>query len=58
MGFFSDVFSGVVKVALTPLAIVKDAVDVVKGEEANNTKSLLSSAGEDFEDAMDDISGG
>lgn len=57
MGFFSDVFSGVVKVALTPLAIVKDAVDVVKGEEANNTKSLLKSAGEDFENAIDDISG-
>ena len=58
MGFFSDILSATVKTVLTPIAIVKDAVDIVKGEEPNNTKSLLQSAGEDFSDAIDEITGG
>lgn len=47
MGFLSGMFSAVVKTALTPVAIVKDAVNVVTGEEANATKSLLESGAED-----------
>lgn len=58
MGFFSDIISASVKVALTPVAVVKDAVDVVIGEEPNNTKELLKSAGEDAKDALDEITGG
>lgn len=58
MGFFSDILSATVKTVLTPVAIVKDAVDIVKGEEPNNTKSLLQSAGEDLSDAVDEITGG
>lgn len=58
MGFFSDILSATVKTVLTPIAIVKDAVDIVKGEEPNNTKSLLQSAGEDLSDAIDEITGG
>ena len=56
MGFFSSIISGTIKTALTPLAVVKDAVNVVTGEEANTTKELLESAKEDFVDAGDDIS--
>lgn len=58
MGFFSDIISATVKTVLTPVAIVKDAVAVVKGEEPDNTKDLLKSAGEDFNNAVDEITGG
>ena len=58
MGFFSDILSATVKTVLTPIAIVKDAVDIVKGKEPNNTKSLLQSAGEDLSDAIDEVTGG
>ena len=57
MGFLSDILSATVKTVLTPIAIVKDAVDIVKGEEPNNTKSLLQSAGEDLSDAIDEVTG-
>jgi hypothetical protein len=57
MGFFSDIISSAAKVALTPVAVVSDAVNVATGNEADNTKNLLQSAGEDFEDALDDITG-
>ncbi len=58
MGFFSDILSATVKVALTPVAIVKDAVNVVTGEEPNTTKDLLTSAGEDLDDAINEATGG
>ena len=55
MGFFSNIISATVKTALTPVAIVKDVVNVVTGDEADATKKLLSSAKEDAEDAFDDL---
>ena len=58
MGFLSGMVSVVVKTALTPVAIVKDAVNVVTGEEANATKSLLESAAEDVSDVADDLGDG
>ena len=58
MGFFSNIVSATIKTALTPVAVVKDAVNVVLGEEADATKDLLKSAGEDVEDAIDDVTGG
>lgn len=57
MGFFSNLTSGLVKVALTPLAVIKDAADVIIGETPDNTKNLLKDAGKDFEKAMDDATG-
>ena len=57
MGFFANILSSVVKVALTPFAIVTDVVAVIKGEEPDNTKDLLKSAGEDFSDAIDNACG-
>ena len=58
MGFFSNIVSATIKTALTPLAVVKDAVNIATGEEANTTKDLLSSAGEDLQDAVDEATGG
>ena len=57
MGFFSNLVSSVVKVAITPVAVAKDIVDVATGEEPENTKDLLESAGDDFIDALDDATG-
>ena len=58
MGFFSDIISATVKVALTPVAVVKDVVNIATGEEADATKDLLKSAGEDLSDAVDEVTGG
>jgi len=58
MGFLSGMFSAVVKTALTPVAVVKDAVNVVTGDEPDTTKSLLESASEDASDAMNDLADG
>ena len=58
MGFLSKIFSATIKTALTPVAVVKDAVNVVIGEEADTTKKLLESAAEDVSDATDDLGDG
>jgi hypothetical protein len=58
MGFFSNLVSAAVKVAITPVAVVKDVVDVATSEDPNNTKKLLKSAGRDIEDAGDDLANG
>ena len=58
MGLFdalSDLTSAVVKTTLTPIAIVKDAADVVVGKEPENTKELLKSAADDIEEAAEDL---
>lgn len=57
MGFFSNILSATVKVALTPVAVVKDVVNVATGEKADDTKKLLESAGQDVEQAIDDATG-
>jgi len=58
MGFLGKIISATVKTALTPVAVVKDAVDIVQGEEPEATKDLLQSAGEDVKDAGDDLAEG
>jgi hypothetical protein len=58
MGFLSGMFSAVVKTALTPVAIVKDIVNIATDEEADSTKSLLESAGEDVIQAAEDAGDG
>ncbi len=57
MGFFSNITSAIVKTALTPVAIVKDLVNIAVGEEADATKDLLASAGKDVEKAIDNACG-
>ena len=58
MGFFSNIISATVKTVLTPVAIVKDVVNVATGEDADATKNLLSSAQGDASDAIDDLGDG
>lgn len=58
MGFLSGITGALIKTVLTPVAVVKDAVNVVTGEEADTTKSLLESASDDVSDAMDDLGDG
>lgn len=55
MGFFSSLISATVKTVLTPVAVAKDVVNVVIGEEPDTTKELLESAADDAKDAIDDI---
>lgn len=60
MGLFdalSDLASAVVKTALTPIAIAKDAVEVVTGGESDNTKELLKAAAKDLSKIGDDLTG-
>lgn len=58
MGFFSNLVSAAVKVAITPVAVIKDVVDVATGEDPENTKKLLKAAARDVEDAGDDLANG
>lgn len=58
MGFFSNIIGSVVKVALSPVAVVKDAVNIATGEDADATKELLQSAKDDASEAMDDLCDG
>lgn len=58
MGFFSKLISAGVKTALTPIAIAKDAVNVITDQDADSTKNLLESAADDVSDAADDLEDG
>lgn len=58
MGFISGIFSAAVKTVLTPVAIVKDAANIVTGEEPDTTKKLVGSAVEDAGEALDDLAEG
>jgi hypothetical protein len=55
MGFLSNIISATVKTALTPVAVVKDVVNVATGEEADATKNLVKSAGDDTAEAIADL---
>lgn len=57
MGFLTNLISATVKTVLTPVAVVKDVIDVATGEEAENTKKLLKSAAKDAERAGDTMLG-
>lgn len=55
MGFFGDILSATVKVAITPIAVAKDVVDVAIGVEPENTKKIVNSATDDISDAFSDL---
>lgn len=57
MGFLTNLISATVKTVITPVAIVKDVVDVAKGENPENTKKLLESASKDIKKASNTIMG-
>lgn len=53
--FIGDVAGATVKVALAPIAVVKDVASVAIGADADSTKNLIKSAGDDISDAIDEI---
>ena len=55
MGFLTNIISATVKTVLTPVAIVKDVVNVATGEEADATKELVKSATKDVNKGIDDL---
>ncbi len=55
MGFFSNIFSAGIKTALSPVAFIKDAVNVATGEEPDETKKLIQSSANDVTKAVDDL---
>ena len=56
-GFIGELAEATVKVAITPLAAVKDVIDVASGNEAENTKKLIESIGNNIEDGFDKLTG-
>jgi len=58
MGFFTNMVSATIKTALTPVAIVKDVVNVATGEDAESTKKLIQSAQQDVTEGLDDLGEG
>ena len=55
MGFFDNIISATVKTIITPVAIVKDVVNVSIGKEADSTKKHIESITGDVNDAFEDI---
>lgn len=58
MGFFSSLVSTSVKTILSPLAVAKDAMDVVIGNEPTATKELMESTVRDVKKATDNLCDG
>jgi len=58
MGFLTNLLSATVKTVLTPIAVVKDAVNIATGEDVDATKDLLSSAVSDIAEGLDDLGDG
>jgi hypothetical protein len=58
MGFFTGMISAAVKTVLTPVAIVKDIVNIASDEKPDATKSLLESASQDVSQATEDLADG
>jgi len=58
MGFLTNLVSAAVKTTLTPIAVVKDVVNIVTGNEPDSTKELLQSASEDASEAVDNLGDG
>jgi hypothetical protein len=58
MGFLSNILSATVKTVLTPVAVARDVVNIVTGEDVDATKQLLESAGEDVAEATEDLADG
>jgi hypothetical protein len=54
-GFIGGVASAGIKTVLTPVAVAKDAISVVIGDEPTATEKLIESIGESLEDAGDEI---
>lgn len=58
MGFLSSIVGATVKTVLTPVAVVKDAVNIVSGDSPDSTKELLESIVNDLEEGFDGLGDG
>jgi len=58
MGFLSSIIGATVKTVLTPVAVVKDAMNIVSGESPDSTKELLESIVNDLSEGFDDLGDG
>jgi len=58
MGFFGNIIGAAVKTVLTPVAVVKDVVNIATGEEADATKDHVEDVVENFGDALDNLCDG
>jgi hypothetical protein len=58
MGFFSSIIGATVKTVLTPVAVIKDAAEILTGDTPDTTKALLESIVEDLEEGFDDLGDG
>jgi hypothetical protein len=58
MGFLTGLFTATIKTALTPIAVVKDAINVVTGDEVDATSNLLGSAAENVAESFEDLGDG
>ena len=55
MGFFGNIIGSALKVALTPVSVAKDTLNVLEGKKVNSTKKLLNSATKDIKKSIDDL---
>ena len=58
MGFLSSIVGATVKTVLTPVAVVKDALNIVSGDSPDSTKELLESIVNDLSEGFDDLGDG
>ena len=58
MGFLSSIIGATVKTVLTPVAVVKDALNIVSGESPDSTKELLESIVSDLSEGVEDLGDG
>ena len=58
MGFFSEIISSGVKLALTPIAVVVDVGKIVTGNTPDTTKDLVESSMIDLGTGLNDLGEG
>jgi hypothetical protein len=58
MGFLSSIIGATVKTVLTPVAVVKDALNIVSGDSPDSTKELLESIVNELSEGFDDLGDG
>jgi len=54
-GFIGEVASATIKIAATPLAAASDVISIAIGGDADATKNLIKSAGDDLSNAEEEI---
>ena len=58
MGFLTGLVKSAIGVVTSPIAVVKDVIDVTQGEEPVNTSNQLGGAISDFVESIEDLADG